>query len=525
MKKNKNFLSNKFLISFFVGVSCCFAFAPLNFFPAAIISLSVFYFLLEKEEQKKPIFWLGFFYGFGYFLAGIYWISISLLVEPEKFAWLIPFALTLIPSALALYLALFAISYKFLVAKFKLTQTHQKIILFAITWLVFEILRSVLFTGFPWNLLGYIWMFDVHFAQLASVFGIYGLSFFAVLICLFPTLFLRSNSLKKPKEISLFDKIFAVILIVFFAANLVFGFSRVDDKKLVTDDKTKLRLVQANIKQEMKWDGEQKYKNFLKHIELTNSQSLDDVKAVIWSETSVPYVIDGNPELMKNLSLAVPQEGSLITGAIRLEHDEDVIKNVWNSVFVIGKSGVTSFYDKHHLVPFGEYVPLQKFLPFVEKITGGGVGFSEGEGPQTIATSSFSFSPLVCYEVIFSDEIVQKNSRPDLLINLTNDAWFGVSSGPYQHFNMARMRAIEQGISLARVAGTGITAFVDPFGRVVKKIDLNQEGVIDVDLIKNLTPTIYANFGYKPLILLLALILIFLITTRKIYANRQNHAN
>lgn len=513
MKKIKFFFKNKFSASLIFGAISCLAFAPFNFFPAAIISLSGFYFLLEKESEKKQIFWLGFFYGFGYFLAGIYWISISLLVEAEKFAWLIPFALTLIPSALALYLALFAVSYKLLILKLKLSQAYQKILLFSICWLVFEILRSLLFTGFPWNLIGYVWMFDVRFAQLSSIFGIYGLSLFAVLISLLPILFFKKNSSG--------DKIFAGILILFFIGNFLFGFFYIDDKKLITTDKTKLRLVQANIKQEMKWDAEEKYKNLLKHIELTNSQSLDDVKAVIWSETSVPYVIENNSELVAKLNFGMP----LITGGIRLERDEENIKNVWNSVFVIEKNSVKSFYDKHHLVPFGEYIPLQKFFPFVEKITDGAIGFSEGDGPQTLATSSFSFSPLLCYEVIFTDEIVQKNSRPDLLVNLTNDAWFGVSSGPYQHFNMARMRAIEQGISLARVAGTGITAFIDPFGRVVKKIDLNQEGIIDVDLVKKFAPTIYANYGYKPLMLLLAVMSLFLITTKKIYATRQNHPN
>jgi apolipoprotein N-acyltransferase len=507
MKKIKNFLQRKNVISFLAGAFCVLAFAPFDFFPAAIISLSVFYFLLENEDRKKQIFWLGFFYGFGYFLAGIYWISISLLVEAEKFAWLIPFALTLIPSALALYLALFAVSYKFLVSKLKLTQSFQKIILFSICWLFFEVLRSLLFTGFPWNLLGYSWMFDLRFAQLASVFGVYGLSFFAVLISLLPVLFFKKNQLC--------DKIFAASLILFLVGSFIFGLFAINENKLLVNHQIKLRLVQANIKQEMKWDHEQKYKNLLKHIELTNSQSLDDFKAVIWSETSVPYAIDDNPELIKELSLAVPRDGSLITGGLRLEHNDKVITDAWNSVFVVQKDGVKSFYDKHHLVPFGEYVPLQKYLPFLDKITDGAVGFSEGSGAQTIAADDFSFSPLLCYEVIFSDEVVQKNSRPDLLINLTNDAWFGVSSGPYQHFNMARMRSIEQGISLARVAGTGITAFVDPFGRVVRRINLNEEGIIDVSLITKSAPTIYANYGHKPLILLIVSMILLIAISHK----------
>lgn len=525
MKKIKNFFKGKNFIALLAGAFCSLAFAPFHFFVAAVVSLSVFYYLLEQESRKKPIFWLGFFYGFGYFLSGIYWISISLLVDAEKFFWLVPFALTLIPSALALYLALFSLSYKLLVKKLKLTETYKKILLFTLCWLVFEILRSILFTGFPWNLLGYIWMFDVTFAQLASTFGIYGLTVFGVLTCLFPVLFFKSITEKSLKKIGVGDKIAATIITLFFIGNLIYGNIHIDNKKLIHDRENRLRLVQGNIKQEMKWDATQKYKNFIKHIELTNSQDLAGIKAVIWSETSVPYVIDGSEELMQNLISAVPPQGSLITGAVRLKQEDREQFNVWNSVFIINQDGVADSYDKHHLVPFGEYVPLQKYLPFVEKITDGAVGFSEGLGAKTIENKGLSFSPLVCYEVIFSNEVINKKSRPELFVNLTNDAWFGVSSGPYQHFDMAKMRAIEYGISLARVANTGITAFVDPFGRVVEKIDLNQTGIIDVDLIKPLAPAIYEKYGYLSLFLLILPMLLILILNQppKTHATRQNH--
>jgi apolipoprotein N-acyltransferase len=157
--------ANKKVISLLVGAFAALAFAPFHFFPAAIISFSVFYFLLEKIEKKKEVFWLGFAFGFGHFLVGIYWIAISLLVDAKQFAWLIPFALTLIPSALALYVAAFSLTYKFFITKFKIKETYKKIILFALCWLLFEALRSNLFSGFPWNLLGYIWLFNENFAQ------------------------------------------------------------------------------------------------------------------------------------------------------------------------------------------------------------------------------------------------------------------------------------------------------------------------------------------------------------------------
>ncbi len=536
MKKIKIFLKSKFCAALSAGAFCALAFAPFHFFIAAPISLTLFYWLLEKTEQKKPTFWLGFCYGFGYFLAGNYWIAISLLVDAAKFFWLIPFALTLIPSALALYVAVFALSYKFLIKKFKFAQNYQKILVFALCWLVFEVLRSLLFTGFPWNLLGYIWMFEVHFAQLGGVFGIYGLSFFAVLISLLPALFFKGDgslSLRRtPQQVrgdngGKADKIFALTLVTAFFANFIYGYFYINDSKLTTLE-TKLRLVQGNIKQEMKWDPAQKYHNFLKHIELTNSKDLSDIKAVIWSETAVPYAIDSNQELLEKLRQATPPQGLLITGALHLGYspDRSEIADAWNSVFTFNQSGVFDIYDKHHLVPFGEYIPLQKYLPFVQKITDGAVGFSQGEGPRTIAAPDFSFSPLLCYEVIFSDEAIDHKSRPDLLVNLTNDAWFGVSSGPYQHFDMARMRTIEYGIPLARVANTGITAFVDPFGRVVDKINLNQSGIIDVNLIKNLAPTVYEKYRYWPLMLLVLAVVLFLNFSPKSYnVTRQNHTS
>ena len=497
MKKIQQFFKSKYFISTLAGALCALAFAPFYFIIFASISLSVFYFLLEKEKNKKEIFFLGFTYGFGYFLAGNYWIAISLLVDAKSFAWLIPFALSLIPSALAMYMALLALSYKKIITKLK------NIISFAILWIVFEALRSHLFTGFAWNLLGYIWMIDEVFAQGANVFGIYGLSFLAVLVSLLPILFLKNHNKKD-------DKIFAAFISLLFLANLIYGKIYLDESKLITNNKTKIRLVQANIKQEMKWDEKEKYNNFFKTIRLTNQNNLDDVKIVIWSETSLPFIVDDNAELLEKLKLATPKDGFLISGGLRVDADDYQIKNAWNSIFIFDQKGVVDFYDKHHLVPFGEYVPLQKFIPFINKITQGAVGFSSGSGSKTITLSNLKISPLICYEAIFFDKIIDKNNRPNLLVNLTNDAWFGFSTGPFQHFDMTRMRAIEHGIPLIRVANTGISAMVDPFGRVVKKINLNLEGVIDVSLIEALEPTIYEKYDQLPLIILISLISIFL---------------
>ena len=507
----KELITNKYLLAIIFGAFASLSFAPFHFFIAAVISVSVLYVLLEDEHSAKDIFFIGFWYGFGYFLSGVYWIAISLLVDASKFAWLIPFALTLIPAVLALYIAFFALTYKSLVKRFALDQEYQRIILFAVLWMIFEILRANLFTGFPWNLMGYIWMFDVSLAQSAKIFGIYGLSFFAILTCLFPTLFFDAHGRKHFAEISILDWVFAVILIIAFSANVFLGRDYLNKTVIDEYKSTKIRLVQGNIAQEMKWGEDQKYKNLMKHVELTNSKPLDDISAVIWSETAVPYAVENSSKLLLRLNQATPPKGVLITGGIRIKGNPEAMQ-VWNSVFTIGDGIIQDKYDKHHLVPFGEYVPLQKYIPIISKITDGSIGFSKGTGPKTLsAGDNFLFSPLICYEVLFSDKTINKKLRPDLLVNVTNDAWFGESTGPYQHLDMARMRSIEYGIPMARVANTGVTAYIDPMGRIVKQIKLNQEGIFDVFLLKKLDPTMYEIYRYNVLAILIAIILLFLV--------------
>jgi len=530
MSEINNFFKSKFFLSFIAGSLSALAFAPVYFFPALVISLSLFYFLLEKETKKKAIFWLGFCYGFGFFLAGNYWIAIPLFIDSGQFWWLSPFALTLLPASVSIYHASFALCYKALLKKLKFSFAHQKIIIFSTTWLTFEILRVYfLYNGFPWNLSGYSLMFSEIFIQSANIFGIYGLTFIAVLAALSPVLFFDLKKKKITlKTLHKSEIIFAVFLFSALGANFLYGFFAIDEKKIISNEAVKIRFTQDDVVPTLKWDPREKYNNLNNVINLTNSASTDDLAAVIWSETSVPYIIEKNPELLQMLKKATPENGVLITGAIRAEFLSDSkIKNVWNSVFMLDKSGVIASYDKHHLVPFGEYIPLQleKFLPFIADIIDGGTSFSEGRGPQTIHAKGFSFSPTICYEILFPDKIIDKNDRPDLLVNITNDAWFGQSSEIYQHFDMARMRAIEHGIPLARVANGGITAFIDPFGRVVKSFNLNQEKFFDVFLLKKLEPTIYEKYSHGPLLLLLAAFSIFLIIIPQKNANRQNHAH
>jgi apolipoprotein N-acyltransferase len=510
-------------IIFSSGLLSALAFAPFNLMIILFLCLPIFYLIISNSINHKKAFVNGLIFGYGFFLAGIYWIAISLLVDVKRFAWLIPFALTIIPGFLALYFGVLASLFYLIVNRFKIIFSYQKIILLAILWVIIEMMRSTLFSGFAWNLLGYSALFSIAFSQIASLFGVYFLSFFIVLIALTPLYFFE-------KKLNKIDKIFLVILSIFAITNFGYGLVKLSSNTITDSLKPiTIRIVQANINQEMKWDQQQKYQNLIKHIDLTRSKSLENIDAVVWSESSVPYIIEDNDQLLKILKLATSKNSILITGALRVErnHNQEIEK-IFNSVFVIDNNSVSDSYDKHHLVPFGEYVPLQKFLSFlfidniVDKITAGGMGFSSGLGAKTINTNKFSFNPLICYEVIFSSEIINKNQKPDLFINVTNDAWFKNSSGPYQHLASAQMRSIEYSIPMIRVAGTGVSAGIDSYGRIVDKIALNQEGVSDVKLFKNQYKSFYHQYGNYPLLLIMGILLliVFKDKIKKILANR-----
>lgn len=354
-QSNSNKKNN--LISFGVGSLLMLAFAPFNLFIFSPISLVIFYLIIDKENNLKQVFYRSFFYCFGFFVFGIYWICNSLLVDVAKYGWLIPFAITLIPALMAFYFATLCYIYKLLIKRFSISFTYKKIILFSIFWLIFEVIRSNLFTGFPWNLLGYVWLFNINFAQASSIFGVYGMSFFACLISLTPILFFKNNN-------NFTNKIFGFFLIFLFFTNFVFGVFYIDknyQKNLA--HLAKFRLVQANIAQKDKWLDEEKYQNFEKHVELTNSKSLDGIDAVIWSETSIPFVVDSsNSSIIQALSTAIPRGGYLFSGALRVEDKGEKDFKIWNSMFVFDENSVKNYYDKRHLVPFGEYVPLHKYL-------------------------------------------------------------------------------------------------------------------------------------------------------------------
>jgi apolipoprotein N-acyltransferase len=273
----------------------------------------------------------------------------------------------------------------------------------------------------------------------------------------------------------------------------------------------RLRLVQGNIEQSLKWDAGRREQTFAHYIALTRHPGFERVTHVVWPETAIDYrFVSDYPaarivgERLQRIATAIPQNGALILGAIRDER-----RQWFNSVHVIGSDGtVRATYDKYHLVPFGEYVPLRWLLRGlgVEQIAHGAGDYSGGPGPATLAVPAApSASPLICYEAIFPGEVAGR-PRPGWLVNVTNDAWFGLTSGPYQHFASARLRAVEEGLPLARAANTGISAVVNAYGVVVARMPIMTTGVLDAELPRaTVHPTFYARLGDRSLLVLLLL--------------------
>ena len=376
--------------------------------------------------------------------------------------------------------------------------------LFAGLFTIFEWIRSWFFTGFPWNLIGSVWTAYLPILQTSSVIGVYGLTLFSLIWFCIPFLIY-----KKQYPLAVFSTLSFILM-------LSFGMLRLYEIKPEYVWGVQLRLVQPNIQQTLKWDENEAEENFMKHIRLSKSAGNEKITHILWSETAIPYLLDVEDEARAMTMMALNQDATLITGAMRLADREK--KQLANSIFVLNDLGqIISFYDKSHLVPFGEYVPFRGILP-IDKIVPIPSDLKEGNGVQTVRIPNAPpAGMLVCYEIIFPSKVVDKKYRPSWLINATNDGWYGISAGPYQHLASAQMRAVEEGLPVIRVAGTGISAVIYPWGEIMDSLPLNTSGVLDAKLPKSL-PYIppYARMGNViPLFLCVMFIFFGIISNKK----------
>jgi apolipoprotein N-acyltransferase len=479
-----------FAVCFVSGAVMALGFAPVHAWPMIFISLPVFYRLLCTATKIWQAAWRGFFFGYGYFMAGTWWIANAMLVDVSKFAWMIPFSVLGLSALLAVWFGLFGA----LAFRLRSASVVRNVVRFAGLWVAVEYLRSVGMFGFPWNLAGYIALPSLHIAQVASVMGTYGLGFFVVLAGLAPMVMVRHRRA-------------GMLPLLVMGGFYAYGVWRIPPSTAMTD--THLRIVQANIAQSLKWTPQGGEESLDSHAQLTRAPGTPPDVA-IWSETAFPFTLREDSMWPYRLAQLLPPQGVLLTGAVRSEN-RNGMHQIWNSMVAIDAQGrMRDRYDKHQLVPFGEFMPLRDVLP-LDKITPGDIDFSRGAGPRTLIVNERvpPFSPLICYEAIFPWAAVNPQQRPQWMVNITNDAWYGNSPGPYQHFDMARMRAIEQGLPLARAANTGISAVVDPYGRVVASLGLEGRGVVDSLLPTALPATIYSRMGEWLVIFILLLFTIF----------------
>jgi apolipoprotein N-acyltransferase len=495
-------------VAFCLGVLATGALPPVHFIFLLVPALVGLIWLIDASARPRQAFTIGWWFGLGHAVSGYYWVSAALLVFPEQFGWMIPFAVLGLGAVMGMFPALTA-----LFCRLVNLRGLARIILFGVVWTLLEWVRSWLFTGLPWNLLGTVWTISDAMIQGASILGVYGLSFVTIIAAAVPAV-LTDGALRARGRAAPVIAAYIVLGVISAAGGL-----RLANAPSGNVEGIMLRLVQPNIDQRIKWHPKHRRQHVVRQLQMSTAKSKTGSTPthIIWAETAVPYFLAREKALMTAIAGITPPGGLTITGTIRGDVNAGTGRQIWNSLHAINAHGdIAGTYDKFHLVPFGEYVPFQSILK-IPKLTAGRTDFTPGPGLSTLKLPGLPpVGPLICYEVIFPGAVVDPGDRPDWLLNLTNDGWYGHSSGPYQHFASARLRAVEEGLPLVRVANTGISGVVDGYGRVIARLDLGVSGVLDSPLPKKLLgTTFYAQWGDMPLILLLVVCGAAAIFTRK----------
>jgi apolipoprotein N-acyltransferase len=480
------------LAAFAAGATAALAMAPFYLLPALVVGFGALLLLTDGARRAPRPFRAGFaagwFFGFGYFLVGLYWVAYSFLVQAEQFAWMAPFAVVGLPAFVALFTGVAAG-----VAARHGGTTWRRVLLLTGLLAAADYARGHWFTGLPWNLPGQALAGTAIGAQSVAWWGAYGLSLVVLVIAMSPAAWLAEGrrGLWRGAAVAL-----ALIALLYGAGAMRLSLHPPSDHPDVF-----VRIVQPNIPQREKIDEALWARNYRRHVALSAGPAPRRGRLyILWPENAVP-VIDEVESGLDLLSRTLADNAVLVTGAVRRANDADGRARYFNSVAVIAETPQgrrpVAYYDKHHLVPFGEYLPLEGLLRAVglAQLAPYDDGFAQGPGPATLEFGGPAFAALICYEAIFPGAIYPKGRRPDWIATVTNDSWFGDSAGPRQHFDQARLRAVETGLPLARSANSGISGLIDGAGRVRARLPLYEAGVIDSPLPRPLAPTLYDRLG------------------------------
>jgi apolipoprotein N-acyltransferase len=504
-------------LAFGCGALSVLAFAPFFLSPVLFLTLPVFVWLLDSAGSPRTAAASGWWFGFGYFVFGLFWIGEAFLVEADKFAWLLPFAVTILPAGLALFWGAAAGASRQL-----WSSGFERVLVLAVALSCAEWLRGNILTGLPWNILGYALTSPLVLMQSAGLFGIYGLTLLAVPIFAGPLVYLAGR--EDSAAVAIFPKAVAIAVVPLLAMS-IYGVWQLSSPQNFVDG-VKIRIVQPNVAQNEKWLPQYQRRIFDDHLLLSQTNALGarddlaDTTHVIWPEAAMPFLPLETPQALAAIADVLPPKVTLISGALRrvtttngASQSDARTAEAFNSILAFNDTGqLTATYDKIHLVPFGEYLPFERFL---NAIGLGGLSFGRGaftpgadpRRPMTIAGLPPALG-LVCYEAIFPGDAAPPadGTHAGIILNVTNDGWFGNSTGPRQHFHQTRVRAVEQGLPILRAANNGISGIIDGRGRVLGSIGMNERGIVDGRLPEAASAPLYANFGDKSF---LATILVF----------------
>jgi apolipoprotein N-acyltransferase len=501
------------VIAIFAGSASALAMAPFNAWPILFVTFPVLVWLVDgsaagRWSSAMAAAGTGWCFGFGFFVTGLYWTGYAFLVDAKTFAWLMPVAVVGLPAYLALYTALGLAA-----ARLIWVRGPERLLALAAMLTSAEWLRGRLLSGFPWNTFGYALMKPLVLAQSVSLIGIWGLTFLTIAIFASPAVLTDDSVDTRYPHRAL------LIGLLVLAGLTSYGAVRLWTHPTTYVSGVNLRIMQPNLQQDEKFNYVAKDQVMERYLRLSDRASgpqsggLHDVTHLIWPESAFPFFLTREPDAMVQIAGLLKPGTELITGAVRAAPSSTAQSpRAYNSVYVIDPDGsVHGIYDKVHLVPFGEYLPLQRVLERfglrqLTKVVG---GFLAGDRRRAMdVPNAPKMLPLICYEAIFPSNAVPPGERPGWLVNVTNDGWFGNSTGPHQHFQQASALAIAQGLPLVRAANTGISAVVDPVGRIINALPLGVEGVLDSKLPNAIEPTFFTLVGDYPLILLLVISLI-----------------
>jgi apolipoprotein N-acyltransferase len=515
----------RFVIAIVAGALAALMLAPFSILLVGFISFPILIWLIDGATGNPdrgvllrlwPAFFIGWSFGFGYFVASLWWIANSMLVEADQFAWAVPLASLGLPAFLAIYYGLATA-----VSRLFWTDGLMRLFVLAAAFGLAEWLRGVAFTGFPWNAVGQgLTPFPLMMQSLSLVGG-HTMNVLAVFIFAAPALLVTGRGGRPAMAL-------AALLV---AGHLGFGYYQLNIAPQPKIDGPVFRLVQPSISQVDKLDDKERANVFEAHLALSVAPAKDGAKRpdyIVWPETSIPFILTRSPDALRRIADVLGDGQILIAGAVRVEGDGGSgDSRYYNSAYVIDSQGqIIVAADKVHLVPFGEYLPFEAFFKKLDMQAVAAMpgGFSAAP-TRTLLTmpSGLKLLPLICYEIIFPDEVEpDPKIYPDAILNITNDEWFGDSPGPRQHLLQARLRAAETGLPVIRDANSGVSAIIDGRGRVIAGLDFGTKGFADATLpsrADTLVPKKYRDLSFW---LLLSSIFLVALTTRMSFIFKRN---